>query len=412
MRYVLEKNRNHVLHVSAPHAQTRDRPQFTNLEPHVFIYPLFSRRPRSYSEGINQQQSMTISQDWTNLPALLDRITNPQNPVSAELAEAMHDIVGVQITAIPSPNGKLAGSYVNATEYIYLERMGAGVANAAALLSCVPGNRGKVFLIEEPETDLHPAALRRLLRVIEGASQENQFFISTHSHVVLRHLGGLEGSRVFHVTRSGDQLPECQVVAVDAADAESRLKLLDDLGYELSDFDLYDGWLILEEASAERIIRDYLIKWFAPTLIGRLRTLSTRGVNRVEATFDDYQRLFTYAHLDSRYGGRAWVVVDGDEQGRSVIETLRGRFASWNQSYFRTWHNANFEEYFPPRFESRVRQAIEAAGSLKRGLKQHLFEDLLAWIGEDEELAKREFGTSAAEVIQVLREIEAQLRPD
>ena len=50
-----------------------------------------------------------------------------------------------------------------------------------------------------------------------------------------------------------------------------REDLLAHLGHELYDYGLYDGWLILEEASAETIIKDYLINWFVPALAGRLR---------------------------------------------------------------------------------------------------------------------------------------------
>jgi hypothetical protein len=52
------------------------------------------------------------------------------------------------------------------------------------------------------------------------------------------------------------------------ATREARIGVLRRLGYELSDFDLWDGWLILEESSAEVIIR-YLIPPVATNLATR-----------------------------------------------------------------------------------------------------------------------------------------------
>jgi hypothetical protein len=62
-------------------------------------------------------------------------------------------------------------------------------------------------------------------------------------------------------------------------DPAARVAALSDLGYELYDFNLFDGWLILEESSAERIIRDYLIPWFVPRLT-RVRTIAAGGASK------------------------------------------------------------------------------------------------------------------------------------
>ena len=35
--------------------------------------------------------------------------------------------------------------------------------------------------------------------------------------------------------------------------------MLSDLGYELGDFDLWEGWIFFEESSSEKIVREYLI---------------------------------------------------------------------------------------------------------------------------------------------------------
>ena len=38
---------------------------------------------------------------------------------------------------------------------------------------------------------------------------------------------------------------------------------------------------------------------------------------------------FVFAHLESAYERRAWALVDGDAAGKTVMEGLRKKFASW-----------------------------------------------------------------------------------
>ncbi len=54
---------------------------------------------------------------------------------------------------------------------------------------------------------------------------------------------------------------------------------------------------LLEESSAEKIVREYLIPWFVPKLGGKLRTFSARSVSEVEAKFEDFNKLFVFLHL-------------------------------------------------------------------------------------------------------------------
>lgn len=91
------------------------------------------------------------------------------------------------------------------------------------------------------------------------------------------------------------------------------------MGYDFFDFDLWSAWLILEESSAERIIREYLIPWFVPELKGRLRTYSANSLSEVETKFRDFNNLFVFLHLQPTYKNLAWVVVDGGEEEAKII---------------------------------------------------------------------------------------------
>ena len=104
---------------------------------------------------------------------------------------------------------------------------------------------------------MHPSAVRKICAAIIDASNENQFIISTHSSTVMAALGAAPGAVVLHVTSDGNAPPTSSYRAVD--DSVGRMEILRDLGYELADLGLGEGWLIFEESSAERIVREFLI---------------------------------------------------------------------------------------------------------------------------------------------------------
>ena len=149
--------------------------ELSQIDPHAFLFPLFTRRPPNYQEQVNVSQSTLVERSWTNLAARLDRLLGPQHQNSRLLSEAINDVLGFNVGTVASVNGKLVGVWAGETGTVELTRMGAGVANVVTLLHCLVNARGKVFLIEEPETDLHPAALRKLLRYIVEAGAQNQF---------------------------------------------------------------------------------------------------------------------------------------------------------------------------------------------------------------------------------------------
>ena len=187
--------------------------------------------------------------------------------------------------------------------------------------------------------------------------------------------------------------------------------LLKHLGYELSDLDLWDGWLLLEESSAERIIRDYLIRWFAPRL-SRVRTLAANGTGDIDRTFDALYKLVLFTHLEEHYRDRVLVLLDGDGSGLEAVDRLRNKFAKWPENGFICFSERDFEYYYPERFRSSVLAAL-AIGSKggRRTAKRDLLIEVLTWIDENEELARSEFEQSAAEVITLLQTFARSLGP-
>jgi predicted ATP-dependent endonuclease of OLD family len=268
--------------------------------------------------------------------------------------------------------------------------------------------KNKLFVIEEPEDDLHPTALKTLLDVIVQSSKHNQFLISTHSSIVLTKLGAVPSAVVVQVT-SDNGLPPTSTFEVKST-LEERTSILQDLGYSLADLSLGDGWLIFEESSAERLVYEWLAPWFAPGLL-RLRHVSARGNDRVRALLTDFKEMFLFAHVEPMYRQRAWVILDGDSRSLEIVEKLRSDFSSWPSSRFRHWKKDAIEHYYPAEFACKYRDEVTGIKNARQrqAAKQELFRQVVAWIEEDRKRAKEEFEKSAVEMIAVLHEVENDL---
>jgi len=384
--------------------------QIPAQEPQNFIYTYLSKRKVfDFDREVDRVRTLAVQTDLRNLVAKVARLANPDYVHAAEYDELCKAMLGFRISAYAAEDGRgqQAGITVGVYDHIPIEAMGEGVSSQLGLITDLCMADGNLFLIEEPENDIHPEGLKTLLNVIVEKSKTNQFIVSTHSNIVTRFLGAAPNSRVFEFESDFQpgRIPTATIREV-APTAEARIDVLRRLGYELSDFDLWDGWLILEESSAEIIIR-YLIPWFAPGL-ARIRTVAAGGTSKVEPTFEDFRRLFLFAHLEPQYHGRAWVVVDDDSEGKKVVAGLRGKYKDWPEDHFTTWSQSNFEHYYPSRFAGQAKEALAKNHREKREAKKKLLHKVKAWCDNSKE-AKAEFETSAAEAIQTLRQIEAQL---
>lgn len=390
---------------------SREAGQLLPQEPDHFVVPYFSQRKTAgYSDTVNTAVSRTIHPNLTFLSARLSRVSNASYPHHDAYRTACEQVLGFTIAALPSDGGLRPGAFLPDGSEIPIDQMGDGIPHIAGLLVELAMQSGRLFLIEEPENDLHPSALKALLNLIAQSSARNQFVISTHSNIVLSHLGAVDGTRLFAVEATHGLLPPDSTIREIESTPAARLEVLAELGYRLSDLELWEGWLFLEEASAERIVRDYLIPMFTPGL-SRIRTLSTQGVTNIEPNFADFDRLVRFSHLQSVYRGSTWVIVDGDDAGREAVETLRTNYGQWNPDRFRTLSQPHFERYYPDIFRERVDTVLAYQDRVKRQIeKKKLGSDVRKWLDEDLERAEAALRTSAAEVIGLLQEIDNQLR--
>lgn len=384
--------------------------QLPDAEPDYVIVPFLSRRKvGAYSEDVRDQQTRAISPDFSNLAAKLLRLSNRTYFAHNDYYEACQSILGFVVTSIASDNGQRPGLHLPSGDTLPIDQMGEGVPNIVSLLASLVTSKDKIFLIEEPENDLHPKALKALLDLIVTSAKHNQFVVSTHSNIVVRHLCSAPSSKLFRIAVRDGTNPIESTIRVVPPTPQDRLAALQELGYSLSDVELWDGWLIFEESSAERIVRDYLIRWFAPRL-SRLRTFAANGVNRVEPLLDDFQRLVVFAHLEPIYKSRTWVRLDGDSAGIEVAAKLRNRFKDWPDDRIQVLNTDQFELTYPAYFSSQVAETLAMPnGDDKRAAKQALLKSVISWLDEDEERGKSALERSAASLIEDLQKIDKTL---
>lgn len=393
--------------------------QIPQIEPNNLIYPYLSKRKSvDYEDVINESNANSVSGNFTNLYSKIDRLITPQlQPGNRQYIEACHNILGFEISTLAKGRGKQAVYFVHNLEHIPLTAMGEGVANLLGLITdlCVADNR--IFLIEEPENDIHPRALKALLKLILEKSNSNQFFISTHSNIVMKYLGGANHARIFNVTnyerdKKRENLFVSKVTEV-SEDAEERRQVLEDLGYDFFDFDLWKGWLFLEESSAEVIIRDHLIRWFAKPLQSNLRTFSAGSTSKIETKFEDFDRLFVFLHLEPTYKNRVWVLIDSGSEEAGIIAKMKSKYSKsgWDPNNFFQFEQHDFEMYYPSNFRAEVESILKIADKKKKmDAKKELLDKVKEWIVEDDDRAKKAFKLSANEVIDKLKKINSALK--
>jgi predicted ATPase len=381
------------------------------------IYPFFSKRKMQfYSSSNDINATFSVDEDLRNLPAKIKKLSNGSHPAHDEFVQYCEKILGFKIGDVPGDNNQTKlGIYTTDKDIVYLESMGEGVANILGLLAILLTEDNKVFLIEELENDIHPQSLKYLLELIANKSTNNQFIISTHSNIVLKYLASVENSKVFYtsldIVREGrTKIPTSTVEEIENT-PEKRLEILERLGYELYDFDLYSAYIILEESSAEQVIKELLIPSFVPELLNKIKTISAGGVTNLETRFDDFLRLFVYIHTNSIYNKKAWVIADGDAPGIEHINKLKEKFTTWDSEHFINFTKDNFEEYYPEPFLSKYKE-IEKIQSKdeRRKAKAELTKEVVEHIRNNREQATKEFRKSAKDVIDVLQSIAEKLK--
>jgi predicted ATPase len=383
-----------------------------------FIYPLLSKRKVfNYAVSSSTQNANAVMDTFQNLALkVLKAVSQPRTKAAYE--NSCKGVLGHLITPITTESGNLSlGAYANNEAMIPIESMGDGVPNIVGLITSLVSENGKLFLMEEPENDLHPAAMKKLLQLIEEKSYQNQFIISTHSNIVLKHLAVLPDSRIFYanapvIDESNRYVPSSEITPVGNSPAD-RLSVLEQLGYSPFDFEIYKGYIILEESSAERLIRDFIVPLFLPQAAGIIRFIAAQGTSDLLPKLRHLEEIFLYLHLSPLYARRAWIIADGDTAGHTSVDSIKSKYKSWDAAHFLNWEKPQFEDYYPTQFKDRADQIRSLPNSPnKQNEKKHLLNDVIDWLNQNPDKAKLSLEESATEIINVLSSILTKLQQE
>ncbi|MEP9364015.1 AAA family ATPase [Nocardioides sp. CN2-186] len=377
--------------------------QIPSRRPDHLTVPFFSRRKSAqYESAVRRDLAQEVDTTDRNLTSRIASLATGAHSEGRRYRELVDRVLGIEVSTYLVDDGQIPGQAVSSGDGIALTRMGEGVSSIVAMMTDLAAPGRRLFLIEEPENDLHPRALRALLDVLgEAAIDGHQFLITTHSDIVLRELGAKLGTRIYRVEVGADDrgLPLSSYHPIsDSLDREEALR---ELGYEQT---APYGWLLMEEASGETFVRDVIIPLFAPRL-AILRTVSANGAGNLARRLDGLHSMLLFAHL-STDAPLAWVIADGDRAGRDAIGELRERFSAWPPDRFRTLDRNNIEEFYPARFSDQV-EAIRAEGDRQRAMrmKGELVRAVRTWaVGNDD--AEAELEQSARPLIDLLRSVQ------
>ncbi|MDQ0685280.1 putative ATPase [Streptomyces achromogenes] len=190
----------------------------------------------------------------SNLPAVLLDLQTNRSQLMDELRKTISQMVPeVGRLETPTLNNVLEVAFSDPFTPGFrhnLKELGTGVEQL--LLTLVVGlteETPSTLVVEEPETNLHPAAQRALLGLLNSWADDRLIIAATHSPVMLDWAPGEKA--LWHITRSeGDS----HLTAVE----ESPVHLFQSLGVRISDVLSADRLLFVEGPSDE----DILSVWF------------------------------------------------------------------------------------------------------------------------------------------------------
>ncbi len=217
----------------------------------VFVDPI-----RHHSRNSNNQQSYYF--DGAQIIEELDKLrTNKATPSNwsnykRQIKTWLSDILSESVTNIEIIDKDLCLEFQSGLSFS-LDKLGTGVSQIVMLLSHLWINKESylnVFL-EEPEANLHPEAVVRLVRIFETELVNHRFFITTHSPSLIDCLN--ENWSVYRTLKNANGAslitPNDNVI--------KHYETLDSLGVKASQI-LQANTVIWVEGPSDRI---YINKW-------------------------------------------------------------------------------------------------------------------------------------------------------
>ena len=317
-----------------------------------WFYVLDDRRNQftEFDYTVSGQAVSNRAVGFKNLPALIDFHMSSSDGRREKFLDWCKEVIPVYFQQNYVDNGKSLGYFPEET-FVDLKQMGSGVTQVIGIIASSLYPQSQIILIDELESDLHPKAVRALCRLILQQSSAHQYFITTHSSVVLSELSADLESRLYSVRAvegkrdsSGAHIQSFSEAS--EVEREMRREILCDLGYVASDLGIYDYWIVLEESTLQSIIDSVFLQKEFKKLQGRVKVISSGGAGNVSHRTESLIGHILYGHLQKDGLTHIRVIIDGGKVGEEVANNLCKKFKSL-ESNITVLSEDRIEKFYP-----------------------------------------------------------------
>lgn len=263
--------------------------------------------------------------DCSNLALCLATLSNKRRPTFDDF----NNLVSQVFPNIKATQGDMVGSgqfnlkihthntNLDRLDLAYdINQVGTGVGHVMSMIYVALTSKSpRIILLEEPNSFLHPRAVKELLAILRDVGGHHQYIISTHSSDVLR---AIEPSTVTLLENDGQQSKARQTYKDNMHELRSGLI---DLGIRLTDLHGCDRVLWVEGQTEEAVF-PYLLSHFFRDQAQGISVLKVYATGDFEAKKFDaskvaeiYQKLCTLNSL-----APPMVAITLDREGRTQSE--------------------------------------------------------------------------------------------